>query len=60
MNGSSIRVDWDKPVDDYILTGNTSYPARENLIIENSVNQVSNYTALTGMTCHSLVLSAQC
>ncbi len=40
VNGSSMRVDWDKPVDDYILTGNTSYPTSENLIVENAVNQV--------------------
>ncbi|KAH8883756.1 laccase-1 [Thozetella sp. PMI_491] len=39
VNGSSIVVDWDKPVDEYVLTGNTSYPRSENLIIENSVNQ---------------------
>ncbi len=27
-------------MDDYVLTGNTSYPTSENLIIENAVNQV--------------------
>ncbi|KAK5631725.1 hypothetical protein RRF57_007439 [Xylaria bambusicola] len=37
INGSSIdnstaRVDWGKPVIDYVLSENTSYPASENLI----------------------------
>ncbi|KAI0416031.1 L559a mutant of Melanocarpus Albomyces laccase [Xylaria grammica] len=37
INGSSIynstaKVDWSKPVIDYVLSGNTSYPASENII----------------------------
>ena len=32
VNGSSITVDWDKPVFDYVLTSNTSYPSKENII----------------------------
>ncbi|KAK3312917.1 laccase-1 [Apodospora peruviana] len=39
VNGSAINVDWNKPVLDYVLTGNTSYPPRNNLIQVNSVNQ---------------------
>ncbi|KAK3936690.1 laccase [Diplogelasinospora grovesii] len=39
VNGSAINVQWEKPVIDYILTGNTSYPAGENIIQVNSVNQ---------------------
>lgn len=32
VNSSAIDVQWDKPVLDYILTGNTSYPRKENLV----------------------------
>ncbi|KAF3010279.1 hypothetical protein G7054_g334 [Neopestalotiopsis clavispora] len=38
VNGSSIDVQWDKPVLDYVLTGNTSYPRRENLVIVDDKN----------------------
>jgi FtsP/CotA-like multicopper oxidase with cupredoxin domain len=33
VNGSAINVQWDKPVLEYIIEGNTSYPASENLVI---------------------------
>ncbi|KAI1432537.1 multicopper oxidase-domain-containing protein [Xylaria sp. CBS 124048] len=33
VNGSSIYVDWDRPVIDYVLTGNTSYPTTENAVM---------------------------
>ncbi|KAK5661604.1 hypothetical protein OQA88_9704 [Cercophora sp. LCS_1] len=32
INGSAIDVDWDKPVVDYLLTNNTSYPSKYNLV----------------------------
>ncbi|KAI1173497.1 laccase [Nemania sp. FL0916] len=32
IHNTSIKVDWDKPVLDYIMSGNTSYPAAENAI----------------------------
>ncbi|KAI0532733.1 multicopper oxidase-domain-containing protein [Xylaria digitata] len=35
VNGTSIDVDWDRPVLDYVLQGNTSYPASENVVIVN-------------------------
>ncbi|KAI1821444.1 multicopper oxidase-domain-containing protein [Xylaria intraflava] len=33
VNGSSINVNWDRPVIDYVLRGNTSYPTSENVVI---------------------------
>jgi FtsP/CotA-like multicopper oxidase with cupredoxin domain len=33
INESSIYVDWDRPVLDYVLEGNTSYPRRENVVV---------------------------
>ncbi|KAI4595483.1 Laccase-1 [Pestalotiopsis sp. 9143b] len=38
VNGSAIDVQWDKPVLDYVLTGNTSYPRRENLVFVDDKN----------------------
>jgi FtsP/CotA-like multicopper oxidase with cupredoxin domain len=38
INNSSISVDWDRPVLDYVLTGNTSYPTSENLVMVNQRN----------------------
>ena len=32
VNGSAINVDWNRPVLEYVLEGNTSYPAANNLI----------------------------
>ncbi|KAI1341323.1 multicopper oxidase-domain-containing protein [Xylariaceae sp. FL0016] len=32
VNASSIDVDWDRPVLDYVLKGNASYPRAENLV----------------------------
>src|SRR3569833_1407329 len=40
VNGSAINVDWGMPVDEYVLTGNTSYPKSENIISVNKANQV--------------------
>ncbi|KAI1125456.1 multicopper oxidase-domain-containing protein [Nemania abortiva] len=33
VNGSSINVNWDRPIIDYVLKGNTSYPPSENAVI---------------------------
>ncbi|KAK5633343.1 hypothetical protein RRF57_009057 [Xylaria bambusicola] len=33
INGTSINVDWGRPVLDYVLNDNTSYPASENVVI---------------------------
>jgi len=38
INNSSISVDWDRPVLDYVLKGNTSYPTSENLVVVNQRN----------------------
>ncbi|KAI1863425.1 uncharacterized protein JN550_009536 [Neoarthrinium moseri] len=38
VNSSAVDVQWDKPVLDYILTGNTSYPRRENLVFVDEKN----------------------
>ena len=32
VNGSAINVDWNRPVLEYVLEGNTSYPASNNLV----------------------------
>jgi hypothetical protein len=32
VNGSAINVDWGRPVLDYVITGNTSYPSSNNLV----------------------------
>jgi FtsP/CotA-like multicopper oxidase with cupredoxin domain len=39
VNGSAINVDWSKPVTEYVLTDNTTYPTSENLVIVNDVDQ---------------------
>lgn len=41
VNGSDVNVDWNRPVLDYVLEGNTSYPTHENLYI---VNEKDVYT----------------
>lgn len=35
VNNSSINVNWDRPILDYVLRGNTSYPASDNVVIVN-------------------------
>lgn len=32
VNGSSLKVDWEKPTLEYVKTGNTDYPSTANLI----------------------------
>lgn len=39
VNGSSMSVDWNKPVLQYVIEGNTSYPASENIVSVPSNNQ---------------------
>lgn len=41
VNGSSINVDWNKPVLQYVIEGNTSYPPSDNIISVPSNNQWS-------------------
>ncbi|KAI0146303.1 laccase-like protein [Xylariaceae sp. FL1272] len=38
VNSSSINVAWDKPVVDYVMTGNTSYPTEENIVLIDQEN----------------------
>jgi FtsP/CotA-like multicopper oxidase with cupredoxin domain len=38
VNGSAINVQWDKPVLQYVIDGNTSYPTSENLVFVNQQN----------------------
>lgn len=35
VNGSAIDVQWDRPVLEYVLEGNTSYPRSENIVVVN-------------------------
>ncbi|KAH9886189.1 multicopper oxidase [Xylariomycetidae sp. FL2044] len=35
VNGSSIWVDWDLPVLDYVLAGEVDYPDRQNIVVVN-------------------------
>ncbi|KAH6637198.1 laccase [Chaetomium tenue] len=39
VNGSSINVDWGKPVADYVMTQNTSYPTSDNIVQVDGANQ---------------------
>ncbi|KAI0477166.1 multicopper oxidase-domain-containing protein [Xylariaceae sp. FL0804] len=39
VNDSSMNVEWDKPVLQYVLDGNTSYPRSDNIISINTPNQ---------------------
>jgi len=32
INASAINVDWNKPIADYVMQGNTSYPRSENIV----------------------------
>ncbi len=41
VNASSINVDWNKPVDQYVLTNNNNFPTSENIVLVNTVNQWS-------------------
>ena len=46
VNGSAINVDWNKPVAEYVMEGNNSYPTSENLISVNTANQVRKNASL--------------
>ncbi|KAK4120739.1 multicopper oxidase [Parathielavia appendiculata] len=39
VNGSAINVNWNKPVLEYVMTGNTSYPASDNIVQVDGVDQ---------------------
>ncbi|KAK4101287.1 multicopper oxidase [Parathielavia hyrcaniae] len=39
VNGSAINVDWNKPILEYVMTGNTSYPVSDNIVQVDGVNQ---------------------
>ncbi|KAK0612088.1 laccase [Immersiella caudata] len=39
INGSAINVDWSKPVAQYVIEGNTSYPTQDNIVHVNEVDQ---------------------
>lgn len=39
INGTAINVDWSKPIVDYVITGNTSYPVEDNIVLINEVDQ---------------------
>lgn len=41
INSQDINVNWEKPVVQYILDGNTSYAVEDNLVMLTSANQVS-------------------
>lgn len=41
INGNSIRVDWQKPIGQYVMDGNNSFPANANIVKVDAVNQVS-------------------
>ncbi len=40
VNGSAINVDWNKPIVDYVLSQNTSYPPENNVVQVDAVNSV--------------------
>nr|3PPS_A Chain A, Laccase [Canariomyces arenarius]3PPS_B Chain B, Laccase [Canariomyces arenarius]3PPS_C Chain C, Laccase [Canariomyces arenarius]3PPS_D Chain D, Laccase [Canariomyces arenarius] len=39
VNGSAINVDWGKPILDYVMSGNTSYPVSDNIVQVDAVDQ---------------------
>ena len=41
VNGSAVNVDWNKPVLEYVMTQNTSYPPGDNIVQVDAVDQVS-------------------
>lgn len=38
IDGSAINVNWEKPVAQYVMEGNTSYPTSDNIVHVNEVN----------------------
>ena len=53
VNGSSMSVDWDEPIVDYVLDGNMSIPRTENVIRLNEADEVNGTSlsfALSGFT----------
>ncbi|CAJ2504677.1 Uu.00g120710.m01.CDS01 [Anthostomella pinea] len=39
VNNSSMVVQWDKPIIQYVMDGNTSYPTSENVVVVSQPNQ---------------------
>ncbi|KAK1764472.1 laccase [Phialemonium atrogriseum] len=39
INGNSIKVDWQKPIGQYVMDGNNSFPANANIVKVDAVNQ---------------------
>ncbi|KAK0648653.1 laccase [Cercophora newfieldiana] len=39
INGSAIDVNWSKPVAQYVIEGNTSYPTQDNIVHVDEVDQ---------------------
>ena len=57
VNASAINVDWQKPVLDYVMTQNTNYPAGDNIVQIDSVDQVGFFLGrevLLGLGADSL------
>ena len=42
INSSAILIDWEKPTLQYVIDGNTSYPASDNVITITGANSVSS------------------
>ncbi|KAI0204472.1 multicopper oxidase-domain-containing protein [Astrocystis sublimbata] len=38
VNNSAININWDRPILDYVLQGNTAYPTSENVVMVNQKN----------------------
>jgi FtsP/CotA-like multicopper oxidase with cupredoxin domain len=57
VNGSAIQVQWDKPILQYVLEGNTSYPRSQNLIqVPNSNVVRSICLTIPQIFAHNLVV----
>ena len=42
INSSAILIDWEKPTLQYVIDGNTTYPASDNVITLEGANSVSS------------------
>lgn len=50
VNGSAIRVEWDKPVLSYVLDNDTAYPRDENIIVVDGDNTTWSYWIIQNRT----------
>ncbi|AEO68473.1 benzenediol:oxygen oxidoreductase [Thermothielavioides terrestris NRRL 8126] len=39
VNGSAINIDWNNPVDDYVMKGNLSFPTADNIVEVDAADQ---------------------